>query len=134
MMRIGELVRATGESVRTLRYWADAGLLDAARTESGYRAFDEDTAERVAFLRQAQALGLTLAEIRGVLELRREGVRPCAHVRQRLEAHLGAVRERIEALRALEDNLAARVEWARAEPAPECNEGCVYLTEGAAPA
>ena len=43
MMRIGELALATGESVRTLRYWADAGLLDAARTESGYRAFDEDT-------------------------------------------------------------------------------------------
>lgn len=133
MMRIGELALATGESVRTLRYWADAGLLDAARTESGYRAFDEDTVERVAFLRQAQALGLTLAEIRGVLELRREGVRPCAHVRQRLEAHLAVVRERIEALQALEDNLAARVAWARVEPAPQCDEGCVYLTEGAAP-
>lgn len=127
MMRIGELAQATGENVRTLRYWTDEGLLDAERSESGYRTFHPGAVDRVAFLRQAQALGLTLAEIRDVLELRREGERPCTHVRQRLKEHLMSVRERIDRLRVLEQNLEARLDWARAEPEPECEEGCVYL-------
>lgn len=126
-MRIGELARATGESVRTLRYWTDEGLLDAERNQSGYRTFHEGAADRVAFLRQAQSLGLTLAEIRNVLELRREGERPCTHVRQRLAEHLASVRDRIVQLQTLERDLKARLEWALAEPEPECEKGCVYL-------
>lgn len=127
-MRIGMLARATGERVRTLRYWADEGLLATERTPSGYREFPEAMVERVAFLRGAQALGLTLQEIRGVLELRRDGVPPCAHVRRQLRAHLDSVRARLRRLQALEAELAARLAWAQAHPEPECEEACVYLS------
>lgn len=127
MMRIGELARATHESVKTLRYWHDEGVLDADRTASRYRTFAVAMVERVAFVRRAQALGFTLAEIREVLRLRDHGRRPCAHVLGRLERHLAAVRGRLRAMQALERELAARVERARADPAPPCDEGCVYI-------
>ncbi len=126
-MRIGELAAATGERVKTLRFWHDEGILEAERGEAGYRAFGPAMVERVAFVRRAQGLGFTLAEVREVLRLRDEGRPPCAHVRARLEHHLAAVRQRLRELRALERELAARVERARADPAPPCDEGCVYV-------
>jgi MerR family transcriptional regulator, copper efflux regulator len=127
-MRIGELARATGESVRTLRYWADEVLLEMKRAPSGYREFPEGMVERVAFIRDAQALGLTLQEIRSVIELRKEGVQPCAHVRRQLQTHLASVRARRRRLEVLEDELAARLAWAQVHPEPECEDACVYLS------
>ncbi|MDF1521821.1 MAG: MerR family DNA-binding protein [Trueperaceae bacterium] len=126
-MRIGELARATGETVKTLRYWHDEGVLEADRSEARYREFAEAMIERVAFVRRAQALGFTLADVREVVRLRREGERPCAHVRARLEHNLASVRARLDALHALERELAGRVERARAEPARPCDDDCVYL-------
>ena len=131
-MRIGELADATGEPVRTLRYWEDEGLLEAQRTEGGYRAFPHAMVERVGFLRQAQALGLTLDEIREVLVVRAGGGQPCWHVRERLQEHLASVRERLRQLVALEEELEGRLLWAEVHPEPECDAGCVYLTYAAA--
>lgn len=132
-MRIGELASATGESVRTLRYWEDEGLLEARRSDSGYREFAEEMIDRAAFLRGAQALGLTLEEIRSVTKLREEGLQPCDHVREGLRRHLVSVRERIRRLRELEEDLSDRLAWADAHPDPECDDGCVYLgRDGAA--
>ena len=128
MLRIGELARETGENVRTLRYWEGEGLLAAARSDSGYRMFREDMIERVSFLRAAQALGLGLREIRSLLELRDDGVQPCDHARDRLREHLADVRRRLQELRDLERELEERLVWARANPEPECRDGCVYLT------
>ncbi|MEX2535606.1 MAG: MerR family transcriptional regulator [Trueperaceae bacterium] len=131
-MRIGELASTTGESVRTLRYWQDEGLLEADRTASGYRVFQPAMIDRVVFLRGAQALGLTLREIRGILSLRREGLQPCEHVRERLREHLSSVRERLQQLQALEEELEGRLAWANAHTEPNCHDGCVYLTDAAA--
>jgi DNA-binding transcriptional MerR regulator len=128
MLRIGELARETGESVRTLRYWEGEGLLTAARSDSGYRLFPEAMIARVSFLREAQALGLGLREIRDLLALRDDGVQPCAHARDRLREHLADVRKRLHDLHALERELEERLTWAEANPNPECDDGCVYLT------
>lgn len=130
-MQIGEVAERTAESVRTLRYWQDAGLLDAERTESGYRLFPPEVVGRVAFLRGAQGLGLSLQEIRGILDLREEGVRPCDHVRRHLRDHLAAVRDRARKLRILERDLEGRLAWAEAHPDADCDDGCVYLSDAA---
>lgn len=131
MLRIGELARETGESVRTLRFWEDGGLLAAERSDSGYRLFTDGMIQRVAFLREAQALGLGLREIRDLLELREGGVQPCDHVRDRLREHLDDVRGRLRQLRDLERELEERVAWADANPDPDCDDGCVYLSSAA---
>jgi DNA-binding transcriptional MerR regulator len=129
MMRIGAVARATGEPVRTIRFWHDAGLLPARRTDAGYRTFAPEAVERARFVRRVQALGFSLSEIRDVLRLRDDGVAPCDHVRERLESHHASVRRRIEALQELERDLAARIGRARSDPSPACDEGCVYLDE-----
>jgi DNA-binding transcriptional MerR regulator len=127
VMRIGELAAATGEAVKMLRFWEEQGLLEAERSESGYRYFVGKMPERARFIRQAQALGFTLNEIRGILDLRDDGLQPCDDVRARLEAHLEVIRERQRKLKALERELEARLRWAEADAEPLCEDGCVYL-------
>lgn len=77
-MQIGELARRTGKSVSALRYYEQAGLLlSPERTESGYRSYAPELAERVQFIVRAQAQGFTLREIRDVLTLWDSGETPC---------------------------------------------------------
>ena len=68
MMRIGELAAKTGETVKTLRFWEVHGLLEAERSESGYRYFGSSMIERPRLIRHAQALGFSLSEIRAIAE------------------------------------------------------------------
>ena len=127
-LSIGQLAKATGRTVKTLRYWTNLGLLEAERGENGYRYYREDAAQRIAFIRSAQEFGFTLSEIQDILTLRASGAKPCEHVRTRLEAHLVTVRSRIAELEALERDLEARLTWAEAHQDPKCQmEGCVYL-------
>lgn len=129
-LSIGRLAERTGETIKTLRYWTDAGLLEAKRGENGYRYYHEDTAERCTFIRSAQALGFTLSELNDILALRARGVVPCEDVRVRLEAHLATVRARITELKTLERDLEVRLGWAKAHPRPTCQaEGCIYLAK-----
>jgi len=62
-MRIGELAAATGVSRDALRLYERRGLIRADRRDNGYRDYPEATATLVGIIRQAQALGFTLAEI-----------------------------------------------------------------------
>lgn len=127
-LSIGDLSSQTRETVKTLRYWTDQGLLEAERGANNYRYYAPDAPQRVAFIRSAQALGFTLADIGDILRLREAGVVPCDHVRADLHKQLAGVQKRLAELRALEQELSARLVWADADPSPECDtEGCVYL-------
>lgn len=128
-LSIGGLAERTGETIKTLRYWTDSGLLEAERGENGYRYYCEDMAERSTFIRSAQALGFTLSEVIDILSLRSNGAQPCEDVRERLKTHLATVKARVAELMALENDLETRLRWAEAHPEPECEvDGCVYLT------
>ncbi|MEU0741746.1 MerR family transcriptional regulator [Streptomyces sp. NPDC006134] len=67
-MRIGELSRATGVSVRLLRYYEEQGLLDAARTPGGQRVYDADAPRTVRRIRALLDAGLPTRVIREVLD------------------------------------------------------------------
>ena len=113
-MRIGELAAATGTTAKTLRYYESIGLLAApGRTPSGYRAYGAEAVDRVRFIRDAQASGLSLTEIRSILELKDAGEGSCAHTRSLLHRHLDELDEQIarlhDARRELAD-LAARAD------------------------
>ena len=77
-MLISEVARRSGVPARTLRYYEEIGLLRPERTPSGYREYNERVFDRLTFIRSAQALGLSLAEIRGIVTLRENGEAPCA--------------------------------------------------------
>ena len=58
--RIGDVARAAGVNVETLRYYERRGLLRPSRALNGYRSYDAEAARRVRFIRRAQALGFSL--------------------------------------------------------------------------
>jgi DNA-binding transcriptional MerR regulator len=99
-LKVGELARRSGVSVRTLHYYGEIGLLvPSLRTPTGHRLY---TAEDVARLQQIvslRQLGLSLTEVRGCLD--RGELSPAEVV----ERHLARVREQIELQRQLCDRL-----------------------------
>lgn len=70
-MRIGEVARRTGASVRSLRYYEEQGLLEATRTASGQRTYDASVIDRVRLVQQFFAAGLSSRRIVEML--------PCVH-------------------------------------------------------
>ena len=121
-MRIGELARRSGLASTALRYYEKAGLLPPPqRTPAGYRAYDASVLQRLVFIRAAQAVGLSLPEIREVIAIRDGGTAPCSHVVGLLERRRAAVRARIRELQRLEQELTQLAErGARLDPA-ECD-------------
>lgn len=106
MMRIGELAAVSGVTAKTIRYYEDIGVLDPpARTPSGYRQYTPEAANRLAFIRSAQAVGLSLGEIRGIVALRDRGTTPCGHVLDLITARAADLDRRISELQRLRAEL-----------------------------
>lgn len=105
-MTIGDAAATTGVSPKALRLWESKGLLPVAeRTDAGYRLFSEEDLEVLQFIRRAQALGLTLAEIKEILDLQRDGAVPCRRVTQLLDEHLAGIDRAIAELAGLRRTL-----------------------------
>lgn len=127
-MRIGEIAERSGVSAKTIRYYEDIGLLPAPqRLRSGYRDYGTATLDRLAFIRGAQGVGLSLGEIRGILALRDQGETPCGHVLDLLRTRSNELDRRIAELRVLRgelNRLVARAEGldpADCDPARICH-------------
>lgn len=122
-MKIGELGERVGVTAKTIRYYEGLGLLDEpARTPSGYRDYDEGAAERLGFIRDAQASGLSLAEIASVLELKAAGQRSCGHTTELLERHLADIDDQIARLQSAQASLLALAERARSLDPAACTD------------
>jgi len=134
MMLIGELADAVGVPTRTVRFYERRGLLPKPqRAANGYRVYDDATLARLRFIRSTQAAGLTLAEIRSIIEIRDGGAAPCAHVDALLDIKLTEVRRRQQQLAVLEDDLQQLVERSRQLDPADCTAGdvCHILTTDA---
>ena len=111
-------------STKAIRYYEDIGLVPPPpRSASGYRDYEPTALERLAFIRAAQAVGLSLGEIRGIVGLRDEGETPCSHVLDLLRTRSAELNRRIAELRTLRaelDRLVARAEGL--DPA-DCDPG-----------
>ncbi|GAA0671921.1 hypoxia response transcriptional regulator [Kitasatospora atroaurantiaca] len=130
-MRIGALAGATGTTTKTLRFYEQAGLLDAPpRTPGGYRDYPSRAAARISFIRAAQTAGLSLAEIRSVLAVRDGGQPPCEHVTALLAEHLADVERRLAELAVTRATLRDLVDSASATDPATCTEGdiCRIIT------
>lgn len=126
-MKIGELAEATGTTTKALRFYERAGLLKAPeRTSAGYRDYSADTVARLAFIRRSQSAGLTLAQIREILDIRDAGHAPCHHVQQLLQERLAGIDRQIADLIELRATVAGlhdhatTVEPATCAPATVC--------------
>ena len=128
-MRIGEVADAVGVPTQTLRFYERKGLLPQPRRgTNGYREYDASTIARLEFIRSGQAAGLTLVEIATILDLRRDGAVPCAHVQSLLATKLLDVQTRQRELAALEtelNNLISRSH--RLDPADCTDEAICHI-------
>ncbi|MHB1536483.1 MAG: heavy metal-responsive transcriptional regulator [Acidimicrobiales bacterium] len=105
-MRIGEAADAVGVNPKTIRYYEDIGLLpEPERTASGYRDYTSVEVERLVFVKTAQRLGFTLAEVGEILAFREQGQRPCTYVLGVLERQVGDLDRRISELQHLRAEL-----------------------------
>ncbi|MFJ3620557.1 heavy metal-responsive transcriptional regulator [Streptomyces iakyrus] len=130
-MRIGELAAETGLTTKTIRFYEQAGLLPPPpRTPGGYRDYPRHTVARLAFVREAQAAGLTLAEIRSVLALRDSGQAPCTQVGTLIDEHLAEIDRRMAELRQARTVLRELARRAAVTDPDTCAAGdiCTILT------
>ncbi|HEX9515950.1 MAG TPA: heavy metal-responsive transcriptional regulator [Streptosporangiaceae bacterium] len=127
-MKIGEIAGRAGVPAKTIRFWEDQDLLPApARTQAGYRDYDPAILERLAFIRHAQAAGLTLEHIRQVLHIRDGGQAPCVHVTALIARRLAEVEARMAELARTRDQLAALAGRAAAQDPADCRGYCSIL-------
>ena len=134
-MRIGELAQQTGATTKAIRYYEELGLLPQAdRTPSGYRDYGLDAVERVRFIKDAQAGGLTLTEIQSLVELKTAGQATCEHTIDLLRRHLADIDTQIAQLEAARTSLAALAERAATLDHADCTDPhrCHVIAAGAA--
>ena len=122
-MRIGALADRAGLTTKTIRYYESIGLLDdPERTPSGYRDYSEAAVERLRFIRDAQASGLSLCEVQSILELKDVGARSCDHTIALLQRHVADIDRHIARLQVARSELVALAERAgRLDPA-DCTD------------
>src|SRR5215210_278663 len=127
VLKIGEVARLAGVPPKTLRYYEDVGLISpAGRTDSGYRIYGWRELEQIEFVRRAKLMGLTLDQIRGLVNAAEEGIPNV--VFQRLDGlldhRLEETERKMEELRAFRESLLEyRERAAGAEARGACNCG-----------
>lgn len=110
-VQIGRLARETGLSVDTIRFYEREGLLrEPPRSEGGFRLYATGDVGHLRFIRRAQELGFSLAEVRELLSIERERGRACTQVRGLIGRKLEAVRGKMDSLKALEASLEAALD------------------------
>jgi len=120
-LTIGELARATGVKVETVRYYEKIGLLEAPRRTSGnYRAYRVEHLNRLSFIRRSRDLGFSLDQIRDLLALADKGDQPCQSVDAIARAHLAEVDRKIADLRALRSELDSLIKQCRCGTVAQC--------------
>lgn len=100
MYRIGELAKLNKVKTDTLRYYEKQGLLSASfRSESGYRIYTQEDAERLRFIIRAKTVGFTLLEISELLSIELDkSNKACADVKGIVDTKLKYVNQKIEEL------------------------------------
>jgi len=102
-LTIGKVARAAAVNIQTVRYYERIGLVKPqARRDSGYRLYTSEAPRKIRFIKHAQQVGFSLGEIGALLRLRVSETSRCGEVRERTEARLRDVRERINRLRHME--------------------------------
>jgi len=106
LLTVTEVARRSGYAASALRYYEDQGLIDATRSEGGRRRYERGVLRRLAFIRAASNIGLSLGEIREELDRLPRGRTPTRADWQRISRHWRArLDEQINALQNLRDGL-----------------------------
>lgn len=120
-MNIGEVAKACGLPVKTVRYYDDIGLIPPRqRSTGGYRQYDKTGMSKLIFVRRARAFGFSIEETRELLSLYEDQDRSSADVKRIAQARLREIERRMAELEALRTELDHLVEACRGDHRPHC--------------
>lgn len=120
-MNIGQAADLAGVAAKRIRYYEQIGLIDAAaRSESGYRLYDEQDLHSLRFIRRSRALGFSIPKIATLLALWRDRWRSSAHVKQVALDHVHELRSKIAELQSMVDTLEHLARRCDGDSRPEC--------------
>ena len=110
-LKIGEVSRLSGLTVKTIRFYCDEGLIQpSSRSEGGYRLFDDAVFAELNLIRTLRAMEIPLPDVRQILEARRSGVCTCSDLKARIRSKAGEIGERIVALQGLQAELSGMLD------------------------
>ena len=121
-LKIGQLAQRAAVNLQTIRYYEREGLLpEPPRLSSGYRLYTESMVRRVRFIKRAQEIGFSLAEIRELLSLRADENRERNEVRAIAQAKIADIEDKMRTLKAMKAVLNRLTErCSGCGPASEC--------------
>jgi len=120
-MRIGDAARASGLPVKTVRYYADIGLVaPSGRGGNGYRDYSASDVRRLGFVRRARAFGFSIDECRELLGLYADRERASADVKRIAEARIVELDRQMAELAELKSDLAHLAEACAGDGRPDC--------------
>jgi DNA-binding transcriptional MerR regulator len=100
LLKIGEVAEASGLPVKTIRYYDEIELLTPTveRSQTSYRLFHREVFDRLTFIKRAQSLGLSLAEIKDILKVHDQGELPCGEIKHQIQEKVSVIAQQIEEL------------------------------------
>lgn len=122
-LTIGKVAKIAQVSVDAIRFYEKERLLEPARkSDAGYRLYNEDAVRRLTFIKHAQHCGLSLAEIRELLELKSRGDSCCEDVRGLAIQKKLQIEAKIRALKAMSQALSELIDICAGDrkPLDEC--------------
>jgi MerR family mercuric resistance operon transcriptional regulator len=121
-LKIGQFAQRAAVNLQTIRFYEREGLLpEPPRLSSGYRLYTDTMVRRVRFIKRAQEIGFSLAEIRELLSLRADGRRERNEVRTIAQAKIADIEDKMRTLKAMKTVLNRLTErCSGCGPASEC--------------
>ena len=119
-MNISGAAKAAGLPVKTVRYYADIGLVTPPRRENGYRTYREQELHKLKFLHRARSLGFTIEQCRQLLSLYEDETRASSDVKALARQHLKEVEDKILELEGMKSTLQTLIKSCRGDHRPDC--------------
>jgi Cu(I)-responsive transcriptional regulator len=121
MMNIGQAAKASGVSAKMIRYYETMELIGkAARSEAGYRHYDERDVHTLRFIRRARDLGFTVEQISELLALWHDQTRTSADVKRLAEGHVAALEAKVAELQDMVGTLRTLIAHCDGSHRPDC--------------
>ena len=106
LLTVSQLAKATEVGADTVRYYERIGIIgEAERTGAGYRKFDEQAADRIRFIKNAQEMGFSLDEIKELMQLANGGASDCSAISEFARSKVTELDERMRKMRRFKKEL-----------------------------
>lgn len=120
-MNIGAAAKAAGLPIKTVRYYADIGLvIPSGRSDTGYRQYTDTELRKLIFVRRSRSFGFTVDQTRELLSLYEDRNRSSADVKRIATGRLEDIEAKMTELKALHSELSHLVETCRGDGRPDC--------------